>query len=191
MYTNCFPNIRHCKRQHDNMSLTMSLSDCDEAKQPIQSCYACFLFVFLFFFNYIFSLYFFLKDMIFSFSQALNEKSKFDSVHVIVKIKITSPPETITGAIRKAILVGKGLAYDNTSSVIINFYNEFCYVAQKDKAYIRFLHMNNLYSERFLETTKHTQIKLNELATIDTPDDFRILKQPSASHRLFQLIKRS
>ena len=121
----------------------------------------------------------------------MNEKSKFDSVHVIVKIKITSPPETITGAIRKAILVAKGLAYDNTSSVIINFYNEFCYVAQKDKACIRFLHMNNLYSERFLETTKHTQIKLNELATIDTPDDFRILKQPNASRRLFQLIKRS
>ena len=121
----------------------------------------------------------------------MNEKSKFDLVHVIVKIKITSPPETITGAIRKAILVGKGLAYDNTSSVIINFYNEFCYVAQKDKAYIRFLHMNNLYSERFLETTKHTQIKLNALATIDTHDDFRILKQPNASHRLFQLIKRS
>ena len=51
--------------------------------------------------------------------------------------------------------------------------------------------MSNLYSERFLETTKHTQIKLNELATIDTPDDFRILKQPNASYRLFQLIKRS
>ena len=63
------------------------------------------------------------------FVSALNEKTKLD---FIVKIKIISPPEKITDAVQ-TIRVTKGLAYDKTSSVTINFYNEFCDVPQKEK----------------------------------------------------------
>ena len=59
-------------------------------------------------------------------SFALNEKSKFDLVHVIVKIKSISSPEKITDTMGQILSVMKGLAYDNTSSVTINIYNESC-----------------------------------------------------------------
>ena len=59
-------------------------------------------------------------------SFALNEKSKFDLVHVFVKIKSFSLPETITDTMGQILSVMKGLAYDNTSSVTINIFNESC-----------------------------------------------------------------
>ena len=106
----------------------MSLSECDETNQYIKSCYECFFFVFLFFFSvFILST----KICYFYFPGALNEKSKFRLVHVIVSIEIMLPPETITDAMEQTISVTKGLAYGNTSSVTINFNNEFCEVPQK------------------------------------------------------------
>ena len=54
-------------------------------------------------------------------------------VHVNVNIKSISPPETITDAMGQTIHVTKGLAYDNISSVKINFYDEFSDVLSKQK----------------------------------------------------------
>ena len=102
----------------------MSLIECDETNQTILSCYACFFFIFL---SFILFSAFFLSSKIcyFRFLSDLNEKSRFDLVLIFVKIKIISPPETITDTMRQTIYITKGVAYDNTSSVTINFYNEF------------------------------------------------------------------
>ena len=80
---------------------------------PASFLYFCFLFYFL-------PLLFPQKYVIF------NEKSKFDLVHVFVKIKSISSPETITDTMGQILSVMKGLAYDNTSSVTINIFNESC-----------------------------------------------------------------
>ena len=75
---------------------------------------------------------------------------KFDLVHVIVKIKSNSSSETIADAMGQIICATKGLAYDNTSSVTINFYNEFFDVPQRKKTYnISYMLVNNFNSERF------------------------------------------
>ena len=79
---------------------------------------------FVFFFFFFFSAFIlFSKICYFHFPSALNEKLKFDLVHVIVKIKSNSPPQTIADAMGQIIRATKGIAYDNTSSVTINFYN--------------------------------------------------------------------
>ena len=88
--------------------------------------------MFLFCFSVFFSVFILsTKICYFYFPGALNEKSKFRLVHVIVSIEIMLPPETITDAMEQTISVTKGLAYGNTSSVTINFNNEFCEVPQK------------------------------------------------------------
>ena len=68
-------------------------------------------------------------------------------------------------------MLQKGLAYDNTSSVTINFYKKFCDVQQKKTYSISYLQINNFDWENFLKITEHTQIEANESATIDTPDN--------------------
>ena len=77
-----------------------------------------FLFVCLFsfvFFVVLFSAFIlFSKTCHFPFPSALNEKLKFDLVHVIVKIKGTSLPETIADAMGQIIRVTKGLANFNS-----------------------------------------------------------------------------
>ena len=62
-----------------------------------------------------------LKICYFHFPSALNEKSKFDLVHVIVKIKSILPPETIIDAMGQTIRVMKDLPYNNISLVTVNF----------------------------------------------------------------------
>ena len=107
-------------------------------------------FLFTFFFVLFSAFILFSKICYFHFPSALNEKSKFVLVHVIVKFKSISPPEIITDAIGQIIHVTKGLVYNNTSTVTINFYNEFGDVPQREKTYsISYMQVNNFNSERF------------------------------------------
>ena len=40
------------------------------------------------------------------------------------------------------------------------------------------MQINSFNSERFLKTTEHTQIEINELGTIDTPGNFAAINNP-------------
>ena len=98
-------------------------------KQTNTSNHVMYVFILFFCFFSVFILS--SKICYFHFPGALHEKSKSGLVHVIVSIEIILPPETITDAMGETISVRKGLAYGNTSSVMINFNNEFCEVPQK------------------------------------------------------------
>ena len=128
MYTNCLQNIKHCERQHNKaLILGVSLSLMKQTN-PFNHVMSITFIAFLFFILFS-AIILSSKTNYFHFVSTLNEKTKLD---FIVKIKIISQPETITDAVQ-TIRVTKGLAYDKTSSVTINFCNEFCDVPQKEK----------------------------------------------------------
>ena len=142
----------------------MSTSECDEKSQLIQSCYTCFIFVFLFFI--LFPAFSLSSKIFFHFLTVLNKRSKSHLLHAIVKIKSILPPETI-------IRVTKVLAYANTSSVTTNFHNELCDLPQKEKRYsICCLQINSFNSERFLRNTERTQTEIKKNSNNCTPDNF-------------------
>ena len=170
-YANCLQDIRYYERQHENISTLWVQVNVMKQTNPSNHAMSGSFFVFLFilFSAFILSS----KRCYFHFPSALHEKSQFDLVYAIVKIKSIAPPETITDAMGQTIRVMKRLAYNNISSVTIYFFNEFCDVPQKEKTYaINYLQIKNFHSERFFKTTERTKIEINESATIDIPDNF-------------------
>ena len=107
------------------------------------------------------------------FLRALNKKSTFDLVNVIVKVRNISPAGTIADAIEQTLHITKASAFDNTSSIRINFYHDLAEVPLNNKKYnITYLQIHNYISERLLKTTERMKIETDEVTKINTKEDF-------------------